>query len=248
MTVETEQDIEGLKYIGRIVGLTLKKMQNAACPGITTQELDDIGRAFLEEHGARSAPELSYQFPAATCISVNEEIAHGIPGQRRLQPGDVVNIDVSAELDGYFADTGGTIVIPPTTPEKQRLCYATRLALHQAMEKARDGQLLSNIGKAIQKVAKEKGFKIVKNLCSHGVGRALHEDPKEIRGYFEPRDQRRLHEGLVITIEPFLATKANSALDGEDGWTLLGPKGNLSAQYEHTMIITKGKPILVTAV
>ena len=116
------------------------------------------------------------------------------------------------------------------------------------MEKARDGQLLSNIGKAIQKVAKEKGFKIVKNLCSHGVGRALHEDPKEIRGYFEPRDQRRLHEGLVITIEPFLATKANSALDGEDGWTLLGPKGNLSAQYEHTMIITKGKPILVTAV
>lgn len=248
MTIETEQDLERLKVIGKIVGRVLQAMIQKAEPGMTTLELDGIGQDLLDQYGVRSAPRLTYDFPGATCISINEEAAHGIPGDRVINGGDVVNIDVSAELNGYFADTGGTFLIPPISPQKQRLCQATKLALSQAISKAQAGQPINQIGKAIQKVAKDKGYKVIKNLCSHGVGRALHEEPKEIQGYYDPSDKRTLWEGLVITIEPFLSTKSRFVTETGDGWTLSGVAGNLSAQYEHTMVITKGKPILVTAV
>jgi methionyl aminopeptidase len=213
---------------------------------MTTRELDSIGEQLLEKHGARSAPRLAYDFPGATCISLNEEAAHGIPGERVIRPGDVLNVDVSAELAGYFADTGGTTVVPPTNPQKTRLCHATRTALEHAMQQASAGQLISGIGAAIQRTAKTYGFKVIENLGSHGVGRALHEAPEHIPGYFDRRDKRILREGMVITIEPFLSTKSRVVTETADGWTLVGADGNLSAQYEHTMIITKGKPIVVT--
>ncbi len=246
MTIETDQDLQALKRIGKIVAVILNEMMARAEPGMTTAELDDIGRALFEKYAARPAPKLTYGFPGYTCISINEEAAHGIPGERVINPGDVVNIDVSAELNGYFADTGGTFVMPPTSPLKERLCYATKLALSNAAASARAGKPINGIGKAIQKVAKNKGFKVIKNLCSHGVGRGLHEEPKEIQGYYDPTDSRVLSNGLVITIEPFLSTKSQFVDELDDGWTLAGMKGNLSAQYEHTMVITKGKPILVT--
>lgn len=246
MTIETDRDLQQLKAVGGICARILKDMMARAEPGMTTAELDAIGRALFEHHGVRSAPQLTYGFPGYTCISINEEAAHGIPGDRVIRPGDVVNIDVSAERDGYFADTGGTFVMPPSTPQKDRLCHATRLALHQALAKARAGQPLNGIGKAIQKVAKEKGFKVIRNLCSHGVGRGLHEEPGDIPGYYDPYDGRRLSHGLVITIEPFLSTKSSYASERGDGWTLVGEAGNLSAQYEHTLVITRGKPLLMT--
>lgn len=246
MTIETEDDVAGLKRIGRIVSSVLQQMLDAAEPGMTTRELDSLGARLLERHGARSAPQLTYDFPGATCISINEEAAHGIPGDRVIRPGDVLNVDVSAELGGYFADTGGTRVVPPTNPQKTRLCHATRTALAQAMKQARAGQPISGIGAAIERTAKSYGFKIIENLGSHGVGRALHEAPEHIAGYFDPSDKRRLTEGMVITIEPFLSTRSRSVAETADGWTLVGVPGNLSAQYEHTMIITKGEPIVVT--
>lgn len=246
MTIETEDDIVGLKRIGRIVSLILQRMLDAAQPGMATRELDKIGERLLAEFGARSAPILTYNFPGATCISINEQAAHGIPGSQVIQAGDVLNVDVSAELDGYFADTGGTTVIPPTTPLKTRLCHATRTALTQAMKSARAGQPINGIGAAIQRTAKTYGFRVIENLGSHGVGRALHEEPEHIAGYFDPTDKRILEDGMVITIEPFLSTKSRMVAEGPDGWTLSGKKGNLSAQYEHTMIITKGAPIVVT--
>lgn len=246
MTIETDQDLQALKVIGRIVALILKEMMQQTEPGMTTLELDMIGKRLFETYGAKSAPMLTYGFPGYTCISVNEEAAHGIPGGRVIQAGDVVNIDVSAERDGYFADTGGTFVVPPTSALKNRLCHATKLALTQAVNEARAGQPINRIGKAISKVAKQKGFKIIKNLCSHGVGRSLHEEPKEITGYYDPADNRILTNGMVITIEPFLSTKSRVVAETGDGWTLAGDKGNLSAQYEHTMVITKEKPILLT--
>jgi methionyl aminopeptidase len=215
--------------------------------GMTTAELDDVGRTLLDRHGARSAPQLTYKFPGATCISVNEEAAHGIPGPRVIQPGDVVNVDVSAELDAYFADTGGTRVVPPSTPIKDRLCRATKLALHEAVAEARAGNKINRIGKAVQRVAKTHQFKIIKNLAGHGVGRSLHEEPDSIVGYFEPRDTREFREGMVIAIEPFLSTKSTFVEEAEDGWTLVGAEGNLSAQYEHTLIVTRGEPIILTA-
>lgn len=246
MTIETEDDITALKRIGRIVSLVLHEMLDTARPGMRTRELDALGAALLAQHGARSAPQLTYNFPGATCISINEEAAHGIPGDRVIRAGDVLNIDVSAELDGYFADTGGTRVVPPGNPVKTRLCHATRQALAAAMQQARAGMPIRGIGAAIERTARAYGFKVIENLGSHGVGRALHEAPEHIAGYHGPHDQRLLHEGMVITIEPFLSTKSRIVEEAADGWTLVGAPGNLSAQYEHTMIITKGEPIVVT--
>ena len=246
MTIQSEEDVIALKRIGRIVSLVLQQMLDAAEPGVTTRELDALGDKLLAEHGARSAPRLAYDFPGATCISINEEAAHGIPGERVIQAGDVLNVDVSAELGGYFADTGGTRVVPPTNAQKTRLCHATRTALEQAMKHARAGQPINGIGAAIERTAKTYGFKVIENLASHGVGRSLHEEPEHIPGYFDPSDERILAEGLVITIEPFLSTKTRVVKETSDGWTLVGARGNLSAQYEHTMIITRGEPIVVT--
>lgn len=246
MTIETEDDVVALKHIGKIVSYVLQEMLDAAEPGMTTRELDSIGEKLLERHGAQSAPRITYGFPGATCISVNNEAAHGIPGDRVLQPGDVLNVDVSAESGGYFADTGGTKIVPPTTSLKTRLCHATRTALEQAVRQARAGRPINVIGAAIQRTAKTYGFKIIENLASHGVGRALHEAPEYIPGYFDPSDKRILRDGMVITIEPFLSTKSRVVTEAPDGWTLVGAQGNLSAQYEHTMIITKGDPIIVT--
>jgi methionyl aminopeptidase len=246
MTIETQDDVAALKRIGKIVSHVLQEMLDAAEPGMTTRELDALGEQLLERHGARSAPKLTYNFPGSTCISINEEAAHGIPGDRVIRAGDVLNVDVSAELGGYFADTGGTTVVPPTTPKKTRLCHATRTALAEAMKCARAGQPLNGIGAAIERTAKAYGFKVIENLASHGVGRALHEEPEQIPGYFDPSDQRILQEGMVITIEPFLSTKSRIVTETADGWTLAGASGNLSAQYEHTMIITRGAPIVVT--
>lgn len=246
MTIETEDDVAALKRIGRIVSYVLEQMLDAAEPGMTTRELDSLGAQLLAKQGARSAPMLAYNFPGATCISINEEAAHGIPGDRVIRAGDVVNVDVSAELDGYFADTGGTTVVPPTSPTKTRLCHATRTALDLALKQARAGQPISGIGAAIQKTAKTYGFRVIENLGSHGVGRALHEAPEHIPGYFDPNDRRVLQEGMVITIEPFLSTKSRVVHERDDGWTLAGAPGNLSAQYEHTLIITRGEPLVVT--
>jgi methionyl aminopeptidase len=246
MTIETQDDVVALKRIGRVVSLVLQQMLDAAKPGMSTGELDRLGERLLAEHGARSAPRLSYNFPGATCISINEEAAHGVPGGRVIRAGDVLNVDVSAELGGYFADTGGTTVVPPGTAQKTRLCHAARTALAEAMKCARAGQPINRIGAAIERTAKAYGFKVIENLGSHGVGRSLHEAPEYIAGYFDAADQRVLQEGMVITIEPFLSTKSRVVTEAADGWTLAGASGNLSAQYEHTMIITRAAPIVVT--
>lgn len=246
MTIETEDDVAALKRIGRIVSCVLQEMLDAAEPGMTTLELDALGALLLERYGARSAPRLAYDFPGSTCISINEEAAHGIPGDRVIRPGDVLNVDVSAELEGYFADTGGTKIVPPSSPQKTRLCHATRTALAEAMKQARAGRPINVIGAAIQQTGKKYGFRIIENLGSHGVGRAIHEAPEHIPGYFDPSDRRILKNGMVITIEPFLSTKSRFVTESSDGWTLVGSHGSLSAQFEHTMIITRGEPIVVT--
>ena len=246
MTIESQSDIVALQRIGRIVSLILHKMLDAIEPGMTTAELDAIGARLLAEFGARSAPQLAYDFPGATCISVNEQAAHGVPGSRIIKAGDLVNVDVSAELDGYFADTGGTKVVPPSSPIKTRLCHATRTALSEAIKVARAGQPLNRIGRAIEQVANTHRLRIIENLGGHGVGRAIHEEPEHILGFYDPHDQRVLKEGMVIAIEPFLSTKSRTVTEADDGWTLVGMPGNLSAQFEHTMIITRSEPIVVT--
>jgi len=246
MTIETEQDLSALREVGRIVATTLKQMLARVEPGMTTLELDHIGRDLLEREGAQSAPQVTYDFPGYTCISINEEAAHGIPGARVIQAGDIVNIDVSAEKNGYFADTGGTCIVPPGNPMKEKLLRATRQALKEAANAARADQPMNGIGRAIQRVARKTGFKTIKNLSGHGVGRGLHEAPREIHNYFEPRDRRLLREGMVLAVEPFLSTRARWVDELDDGWTLAAPPGNFSAQFEHTLVVTRGRPILLT--
>ncbi len=246
MTIENQSDVDGIMNAGRVVARVRDTMLSAVEPGMTTAELDELGGALLESLGARSAPRVTYNFPAATCISINEQAAHGIPGKRVVQAGDIVNIDVSAELDGYFADTGGTIVVPPVTKTKARLCHATQLALKHALAEARAGALINRIGKVIQRTAKSHGFRTIRNLAGHGTGRSLHEEPEGIVSYFDRRDTRRLQLGQVLAIEPFLSTKSQYVTEADDGWTLVGHPANLSAQYEHTIIVTKGAPIVAT--
>lgn len=246
MTIETEEDLAKLRVIGAIVARCLKHMAAHLEPGITTAELDAIGARYLEQHGARSAPILTYDFPGATCISVNEEVAHGIPGSRVIQQGDLVNIDVSAEKDGYFADTGGSFPVGEPTALQARVCEATKEALSRAIREAKPGAPLNRVGVAVEKVAKRERLRIIHDLCSHGVGRALHEDPGDIPSYYNARDRRRFHKGMVLTLEPFLTTGPRFVTTADDGWTLLSSKGAVTAQYEHTLVVTEGRPLLMT--
>lgn len=246
MTVDNQEEIDGILRVGAIVARVRDAMLAAVKPGMTTLELDQIGGELLAKHGAVSAPKLAYDFPGFTCISINEEAAHGIPGPRIICPKDVVNVDVSAELDGFFADTGATMVVPPVSPNKARLCHATKTALTQAIAAAKSDAPMNQIGKAVQSVARQYRFKVIKNLAGHGLGRSLHEEPKQILGYYNEKDTRQFKAGQVVAIEPFLSTKSVFVEESEDGWSLVGHPSNLSAQFEHTIIITEGKPIIAT--
>ncbi|WP_341704852.1 type I methionyl aminopeptidase [Ferrovibrio sp.] len=246
MTIETEEQLEMLRRVGGVVAAVCRLMGSRLEPGMTTRELDEIGRAALEQEGCRSAPVLMYNFPGATCISVNHAVAHGIPDDTRIRPGDMVNIDVSAERDGIFADTGASFIVPPARPEQERLCQTTRKALNRAVQVVQPGRRLNTIGRAIERTARAHGYTVIRNLGSHGVGNSLHEAPGFIPSYYEPGDRRMLTEGMVITIEPFLSTGADFAEEMDDGWTLATDEGVLTAQYEHTLVITKRGPIVVT--
>jgi methionyl aminopeptidase len=248
MSIESEKDLLGLMRIGRIVGLCLQEVTHALEPGITTIELDAIGAKFLKSHGARSAPILTYNYPGWTCISINDEVAHGIPGKRVVQPGDLVNIDVSAELDGYFADTGASIPVPPVAPEVQMLCDCTQEALQSAIHAARAGERMNAIGRAVQTVAEKCGLNIIRDLNGHGVGRKLHEEPRNVFNYYTHRAKNHLVNGMVFTLEPFLTFGSGRIYTEKDGWTLKTEDHKLGCQYEHTVVITEDEPILVTAV
>jgi methionyl aminopeptidase len=246
MTIGSEEELEKLKAAGRLVARTLKIMGEALEPGITTRELDQIGRKVLETEGARSAPELTYNFPGATCISVGPDVAHGIPDDRQVAAGDLINIDVSAELDGFFGDTGASFAVPPVSKRVERLCRDGRRALWTGIRAVRPGIALGEPGRQIEAFARRNGYSLVKNLASHGVGASLHEDPTEIPTWHEPRERRRITEGLVFTLEPFLSLGADWVEETGDGWTLRPPGGEPTVQYEHTLVATRNGPVVMT--
>ncbi|MCA0454116.1 MAG: type I methionyl aminopeptidase [Chloroflexi bacterium] len=247
MVVQSQRDMAGLVRIGKVVGMTLQKMLAEVRPGITTGELDALGTELLKKEGAKSAPILMYKFPGTTCISINDEAAHGIPGNRVVQVGDLVNIDVSAELDGYYADTAATLPILPVTGVKQKLADVAQAALQKGISVATAGNKVNEIGRAMEGVVRGAGFTVIRDLPGHGVGRKLHESPS-VPGFYNPKLKDVLKEGMVLTIEPFVSTKAKHIFTDKDGWTLKTPDGSPAAQYEHTVIITKGAPILITQV
>jgi methionyl aminopeptidase len=246
MNVANEADIAGLKDSGRAVRAAFNAMVAATEAGITTLELDQIGAKVLKQHDAKSAPQLYYDFPGATCISVNEEAAHGIPGDRVVQMGDMINIDVSANCRGYVADMGQSFIVGEGTAEQLRICDGVQKAVAAAMAQVRADRSLNVIGQAVQKVADELGYTIVRNLGSHGVGRNIHEEPSYVP-LDNPDERRVLTQGMVLTIEPFFSTGVEWVLEEDDGWTLTVPPGNLVAQFEHTLIVTDSAPLVVTA-
>ncbi len=245
MTITHQDELDGLKAIGRVVANTMHAMAKAMEPGLTTRELDNIGRALLEREGAASAPEATYDFPGATCISVNEEIAHGIPDDRVINTGDLVNIDVSASKNGFFADTGATFRLGPVHPSLDRLCCDGKRAMQVGISQVGSNKPLAGIGRAIGRFAHAKGYTLIRNLASHGVGRALHEYPEEIATW-PTRDKRRMHNGLVLTIEPFLSKGGLWATQGDDGWTLYSEPAAPVVQYEHTIVVTDRGAMIVT--
>jgi methionyl aminopeptidase len=246
MTADSEKEIQALKAIGRICAETLRKMMAAARAGLTTGELDDIGRKLLEAEGARSAPILAYHYPGATCISVSPVIAHGIPGPYVLKAGDLIHIDVSAELNGYFADTGASMWVSKRSPAVHKLIEATQATLQKALAVARAGSPLNEIGRAIQTEAGKRGFNIIRDLTGHGIGRSLHEEPREVWNFYNPRDRPVLKNGAVLAIEPFLTVGDGYIREERDGWSLRTADDAIAAQFEHTIIVTRGAPIILT--
>jgi methionyl aminopeptidase len=246
MIVENENEIKQLKIIGHICAMALKEMMNRAKPGMATGELDNIGMEFLKKEGAQSAPISMYQFPGATCISISPVIAHGIPGNHILREGELVNIDVSAELNGYFGDTGASMVIAKHVPEFEKIIEATKSTLARAVQVASAGKPINLIGKTIQQEAKRNGYGVIYDLTGHGIGHHLHEEPVQVFNYFKSRDRRILAEGLVLAIEPFLTTGKGHVLEEQDGWSLRTTDRTIAAQFEHTIIVTKGEPIILT--
>ncbi len=247
MSITKETELIGMEKASEAVACTLKEMKDYAQPGMTTKQLDNYGGKILSDFGAKSAPFLTYGFPGQTCISVNNEFCHGIPSDKRiLKEGDLINIDVSAELDGFWSDNGCSFVLGQDINKHQKLIDASKLILHKAIYNIKGGVRISDIGHLIETEAKKRGYKVIKNLTGHGIGRSLHEEPCEIANYRDRFNQTRFKKNAVVAIETFITTTSTYAETLNDGWTMVGNKAGFMAQHEHTIVVTDGNPIILT--
>jgi methionyl aminopeptidase len=245
MSIESQDDYEGMTRAGQVVAQVLRAMETAVEVGIATIELDEIGAAILKSHGARSAPQLVYNCPSATLISVNDAIVHGLPNRRKLCAGDLVKLDVTAEVGGYMADAAVTVALPGATDAATRLRDCAATAFENACSTATAGRRVSAIGASVEKTVRSQGFAVIRALSGHGIGRTIHEPPT-VLNYYDPFQRDLLTEGLVLTIEPLIAEAPTEMVEDRDGWTLRTRNGCLAAHHEHTVIITRSAPIVVT--
>ena len=235
-----------MRAAGWVVRRVIDAMMEKVRPGVTTKELDEVGAAVMREHGAQSAPALVYNFPGANCISLNEEAVHGIPSDRQVQEGDLLKLDVTVEKNGFMADAAVTVAVGQVSDSNQELIACAERAFQKAMLVARAGFRVSDIGRAVEKEVRRSGFSVIRDLGGHGIGRTIHEDPR-VPNYADPAANQILTEGLVITVEPIIAAGSGRAMVAKDGWTVLTADHRPSAHYEHTLVITKRAPILLTA-
>jgi methionyl aminopeptidase len=245
MSITSQAEWDGFREVGRIVRLTLDAMEQQVLPGITTVALDEVASAVFRAHGARSAPALVYGFPATVLISVNDEVVHGIPGARVLHEGDVVKLDVTAEKDGYMADAARTVLVGQASATAQRLRACAEQAFTDALAVASAGQLVSEIGRAVERTVRRSGFAVIRELGGHGIGRTIHEPPS-VPNHYDPWQKDRLEEGMVLTIEPIISSGSGRAVQSSDGWTIRTRDGSLAAHHEHTLVVTRGSPLLLT--
>lgn len=246
MTIRSTEELTAMQRVGAVVARTLSHMRAQVAPGVSTQSLDAVAREVAREAGARSAPQLTYNFPGFTCISVNDEIVHGVPGPRVLAPGDVVKLDVTLELDGFMADSAVTVLVPPVSDEARRLDRAVRIAFNRGITAARAGVLLRDVGASIEAAARSAGAVVMRELYGHGIGRALHEAPS-VPNWRDPDATVRLEEGMVIALEPMLAARPARLREDADGWTLRTHNGALAVHREHTLMVRRGAPLILTA-
>ena len=248
MSITTESELVGMKKISEVVAITLKRMREYAKVGMSTKELDEYGGSILKSYGAKSAPYETYKFPGYSCISVNKEAAHGIPSKKKiLKEGDLINIDVSAELNGFWSDNGGSFVLGKDIHQHQPLVDASKQILQKAIQNIKGGVKIAEIGYIIETEASKSGFKVIKNLAGHGVGRSLHEKPENILNYRVKSNQERFKKNTTVAIETFISTHSTIAVGLNDGWTLVGNKGGYVTQHEHTILITDDAPVILTA-
>lgn len=247
MSISKESELQGMQRVSEAVAITLREMTEYARPGMSTRQLDDFGAEVLRKFRAHSAPFLTYGFPGWTCISVGGEFCHGIPsGKRILEDGDLINIDVSAELNGFWADNGNSFVLGEDIHGHQPLIDASKAILKKAMENAKNGARIADVGYVMETEAKNRGYKVIRNLGGHGVGRSLHEQPDELLNYRNRFDKRKFRKNSVVALETFISTVSDYAKTLPDGWTMAGNKGGFMAQHEHTLVITDGEPVVLT--
>ena len=246
MSIESAADLEGMQEAGRVTTAALDALERAVAAGITTGELDTIAKGVLTRYGAKSAPAMVYGFPGTVLISINDEIVHGIPGARRLQRGDLVSLDVTIEKDGFFADAARSVIVGEGSQKARDLIAAAESSLRAALQVARAGTAVNEIGRAVQSEVKRRGFSIVRGLCGHGVGRTIHEEP-QVPNVFDRSVRDMLTEGLVLTIEPMITAGSSYPVQSPDGWTIKTRDGSLAAHCEHTLVITKGAPLILAA-
>jgi methionyl aminopeptidase len=242
MSILNATDLEGLIRAGRVVNRILRELAARARAGVTTGDLDGHAASILAATGARSAPREEYGFPGACLLSINDEAVHGVPQAGRvLARGDVLKIDVTVELDGYVADAAVTVALAPVAPEVEALVAGTAAALERALEVARAGVPVAELGAAIADEASRHDLRVIRSLCGHGVGRRIHEPPV-LPNYFDPESRDILTEGLVVAIEPILTTGSGRVVKAADGWTIRTEDGAPAAHFEHTVAIGRGRP------
>lgn len=248
MVIQDDQTRAGMQAVGRVVRRALDAMRAAVAPGVTTAQLDAVALRVFEAHGARSAPTLVYRFPGVTCISVNDEVVHGIPSATRtLAAGDLVKLDVTAELGGFMADACESVPVGEVDAATLALAEAARDAFAAGLEQARPGLRALDIGRAVEAVVRERGFSVVAALQGHGIGRTIHEAPM-IPNWADPAAREWLEDGMVITIEPIIAAGSGDTYEMDDGWTIRTTDGSRSAHHEHTVMLRKdAPPLLLTA-
>jgi methionyl aminopeptidase len=246
LSITGPEELASLRAAGAIVRRVIEAMKRAVRPGVTTAELDEVGAQVMRAHGAQSAPALVYKFPGANCISLNDEAVHGVPGNRELREGDLVKLDVTLEKDGFMADAAETVAVGEVSEESQRLMACAERAFQKAMLVARAGFRVCEIGRVVEREVRRSGFSVIRDLGGHGIGRTIHEEPR-VPNYPDPEASQILTEGLVITVEPIIAAGSGRAVVASDGWTVCTADHRPSAHYEHTLVITKGEPILLTA-
>jgi methionyl aminopeptidase len=247
MIIQSEKELIGMKAANKAVAIALRKMVAYTKVGMSTKEIDDYGRDILESFGAKSAPYHDYKFPGCNCISINNEVCHGIPSKNKIiKEGDLVNIDVSAVLNKFYGDNGCSFVAGEDLNGHGKLVRASLEILYKTMEAVKTGVKISEVGGTMETEAKKRGYTTIRNICGHGIGYRLHESPREVPCFRDRWNREKLKKNTVIALETFISTKATLVHEAKDGWTLKTKDKSFVAQHEHTIVVTDDYPIILT--